>query len=238
MQHCALHAPARLALLSTHPMLLAFQLMHLLQLLAALMLALIQNISRAAGVPLLTCPFSCLPCAAQLVGSTRELGAALSHLTHLALRCRVESVAVAPEFLESLSQVGAALAHVQDARLPSSASHTCASPGCPYVSHAAAATTTLRPTRHSASLYAVWLPLQLRRLELASLRLAQFTPRLAQALSGLTYLSCSGKNTLRVLIWVGNEPGCTVAQAIRLLAGGAGLPCCRCTHTPAACNHR
>jgi len=34
--------------------------------------------------------------------------------------------------------------------------------------------------------------LQLRRLELASVRLAQFTPRLAQALSGLTYLSCSG----------------------------------------------
>ena len=34
--------------------------------------------------------------------------------------------------------------------------------------------------------------LQLRRLELASLRLAQFTPRLAQALSGLTHLSCSG----------------------------------------------
>ena len=41
----------------------------------------------------------------QLEGSTRELGSALSQLTHLALRCRIESVAVAPEFLEGLCQV-------------------------------------------------------------------------------------------------------------------------------------
>lgn len=41
----------------------------------------------------------------KLVGSTRELGSALSRLTHLALRCRMESVAVAPEFLEGLSQL-------------------------------------------------------------------------------------------------------------------------------------
>ena len=34
--------------------------------------------------------------------------------------------------------------------------------------------------------------LQLRRLELANVRLAQFTPRLAQALSQLSHLSCSG----------------------------------------------
>lgn len=42
----------------------------------------------------------------QLEGSTRELGCALSGLTRLALRCRLESVALAPEFLEGLSQVG------------------------------------------------------------------------------------------------------------------------------------
>ena len=34
--------------------------------------------------------------------------------------------------------------------------------------------------------------MQLRRLEIANVRLAQFTPRLAQALSQLSHLSCSG----------------------------------------------
>lgn len=38
----------------------------------------------------------------------------------------------------------------------------------------------------------VALPLQLRRLELGGVRLAQCTPRLVQALSQLTFLSCCG----------------------------------------------
>jgi hypothetical protein len=110
----------------------------------------------------------------KLVGSTRELGAALSRLTHLALRCRMESVAVAPEFLEGLSQ--------------------------------------------------------LRRLELASLRVAQFTPRLAQALSGLTYLSCSDLLAARPR----RRAGITLWQGLRHLTslrelrfenqGGGGMP--------------
>lgn len=73
----------------------------------------------------------------QLEGSTVGLSAALSALTHLALRCRLESAALAPGLLEGLSS--------------------------------------------------------LRRLELSSLRIAQFTPRLAQALGRLTHLSCSGE---------------------------------------------
>lgn len=53
---------------------------------------------------------------------------------------------------------------------------------------------TLVPAGHTAVPFCDHhtMYLQLRRLELASLRLAQFTPRLAQALSGLTHLSCSG----------------------------------------------
>lgn len=62
----------------------------------------------APGPNVCCCVLNHRPCAhlsPQLVGSTRELGSALSRLTHLALRCRMESVAVAPEFLEGLSQV-------------------------------------------------------------------------------------------------------------------------------------
>jgi len=40
-----------------------------------------------------------------MAGSMRELGSALSRLTNLALRCRLEATAVAPEWLEGLSQV-------------------------------------------------------------------------------------------------------------------------------------
>lgn len=76
------------------------------------------------------------PLLLQLEGSTAGLSSALSALTHLALRCRLESAALAPGLLEGLSS--------------------------------------------------------LRRLELSSLRIAQFTPRLAQALGRLTHLSCSG----------------------------------------------
>lgn len=75
--------------------------------------------------------------ALQLDGSTAGLAPALSSLTRLSLRCRLESAALAPDFPEGLSQ--------------------------------------------------------LRRLELGCLRLAQFTPRLAQALSQLTHLACTGE---------------------------------------------
>jgi hypothetical protein len=48
-------------------------------------------------------PAAC--CLLQLSGSTAELATSLAGLTRLGLRCRLESAALAPEFLEGLSQV-------------------------------------------------------------------------------------------------------------------------------------
>ena len=44
---------------------------------------------------------------------------------------------------------------------------------------------------------------QLRRLRLGNVRLAQFTPRLAQALSGLAHLDCQGAGLLCGRVWGG-----------------------------------
>lgn len=58
-------------------------------------------------------PPACLPAACltlQLVGSTSGVVTALAGLTQLALSCRMESAALAPDLLEGLSQVPAAAA--------------------------------------------------------------------------------------------------------------------------------
>lgn len=69
---------------------------------------------------------------------------------------------------------------------------------------------------------------QLRRLELGGVRLAQFTPRLAQALSGLTHLATSGAPQAWVLL-VGCVLGAEACGGVHT-AGCCRVLCRRLTH--------
>ncbi len=134
--------------------------------------------------------FACLPCLSclsppQIVGSTSGVASALSGLTQLSLSCRLELAALAPDFLESLSQVCLLLSCQS---LPTSR--------CQPVACCFCFCWLLLPLPPIPALLPLTLlsklSLQLRRLELGTVRLAQFTPRLAQALGHLTYLACAG----------------------------------------------
>ncbi|EFN55411.1 hypothetical protein CHLNCDRAFT_134537 [Chlorella variabilis] len=110
----------------------------------------------------------------RLVGSTSGVVTALAGLTQLALSCRMESAALAPDLLEGLSQ--------------------------------------------------------LRRLELRTVRLAQFTPRLAQALARLTHLACADvlaaqpRRRAGIQLWEGLRHLASLRELFLENQSGAGMP--------------
>lgn len=133
----------------------------------------------------------------QVAGSLAELSEALPGLTHLSLRCRMESAALAPGLLEGLSQAGAgARRRVSASRGACRATAAACPPPCPPLPNclrlACANPNPPNPLPHSHPPTHLHI-MQLRRLELENVRVAQFTPRLAQALCHLSYLACTGE---------------------------------------------